>query len=258
MSLSSSRTIAGTFLLVLTIFISRGSHAYAFSNLNFHCRRLLVQQQARGRAGGAAEAHRYLHLKSNSCSSLAHIPIPAATAATSAAAVVGRNENRNGRLNQNSVVSLSMNSSTNGDVNGDEKQPKKWRKLATKLNPIKLLLRLLYQISKIGKTLNTTQSNIRTKFTSLSKKGKLVFSIQLMTLMVIFGAGTNQLWNSVVGSRVGGAGVGVGATAVKSRVLRSRSRPVEVPYSGACVTIYMNILFDLKFFIVFIYFTLLT
>lgn len=95
------------------------------------------------------------------------------------------------------------------DTNNDGgKQPKKWRKLSGKINPIKMY-------SKIMKSLST----FRTKFQSLSKKGKLIFSLQLMTLMIIFGAGSSQIFLSNVRSNPVGS------------VRTVKSKPVEVPYS---------------------------
>ena len=95
--------------------------------------------------------------------------------------------------------------------NEDGKQPKKKRQFLAKLNPLKALL-------IISNRLNKSQSKLRTRFKSLSKKGKLLFTIQIMTLMILFGTGSRQIVSSVRGTSVGSVKV-------------MRAKPVEVPYS---------------------------
>lgn len=97
--------------------------------------------------------------------------------------------------------------------NENGKQPKKWRKLPGKFNPVTTILKLYNQsIKKVSK--------FRAKFKSLSKKGKLLFSLQLMALMIIFGFGSNRVITNVrISSNTAGS------------VRSVRSRPVEVPYS---------------------------
>ncbi len=92
-----------------------------------------------------------------------------------------------------------------------ENQSSKRRRLARKLNPVRLIL------SGFNKA-NKMKTNFVTKFKSLSKKGKLLFSIQLFTLMLVLGTGTKQIIRNVRGNSLGS-------------VSAARSRPVEVPYS---------------------------
>ena len=129
-----------------------------------------------------------------------------------------RHHNSQHRSSQHHVLEMSSLQENNDSGQQQQQQPNKKRKLLAKLNPIKLLLKLFYQMNK-------TQSNLRTKFKSLSKKGKVLFTVQLMTLMIIFGVGTNQLITNIANARGGSTA----ATATRTRV--ARSRPVEVPYS---------------------------
>lgn len=105
-----------------------------------------------------------------------------------------------------------MFSSSSINDDGGKRQPDKRRKLPQKLNPINLVREMCSKVIK-------TQSNLRLKFQSLSKKGKLLFSLQLMTLMFIFSAGSSQIIKSVRSDTAGGM------------IRTERSRPAEVPYS---------------------------
>lgn len=75
------------------------------------------------------------------------------------------------RQNQKQNQLMSSLENNNSNSNGNGKQPKKkrerTRQLLTKLNPIKITLSILQKVNKI-------QSNTRTKFKSLSKKGKSI------------------------------------------------------------------------------------
>ncbi len=135
--------------------------------------------------------------------------------------VIYRSTSINNRCSYNKraqlVIFNSLNGSNdnvNGNVNGSGKppSPQKWRKLSQKLNPIPVVLKFYTQINK-------AQSNFRVKFQSLSKKGKLVVSMQLLALMLIFGSATNQVISSVRSQNNG------------NMMKMERSKPVEVPYS---------------------------
>ena len=104
---------------------------------------------------------------------------------------------------------LFMSSSNEGT--NKENQTNKWRRLKGKLNPINLILGIVNQANK-------RKSVFVTKFKSLSKRGKLLVTIQLFTLMLIFGTGTKQLISNVRGN-----------PAANMRL--ARSKPVELPYS---------------------------
>lgn len=110
--------------------------------------------------------------------------------------------------NEKYINSLKMSSL--GDEGKKENQTNKWRRLGGKMNPVKPIL---FSLNKANKM----RSNFVKKFKSLSKKGKLLFSIQLLTLVLIFGSGTKKVISNVRG---------------KSATTKvSVSKPVEVPYS---------------------------
>ena len=115
---------------------------------------------------------------------------------------------KKGCMSKKKVVLSSSDSS-----NDNGKQPKKWRKLPGNLNPLTVILQIYNKSIK-------NMSKFRAKFKSLSKKGKLLFSVQVMTLMIILGFGSNRVVSNVR-SHSSAAG--------SARSIRSR--PVEVPYS---------------------------
>jgi hypothetical protein len=108
-----------------------------------------------------------------------------------------------------------LGENNNQGKKGGEKQPKKWRKNITKLNPIPITFKLYTQLLK-------RISNFKARFQSLSKKGKVAMSIQILTLMIMLGAGGNRVV-SVVRSNSATGGV--------ANVRTMRKKPVEVPYS---------------------------
>eukprot|EP00551_Chaetoceros_affinis_P010690 CAMPEP_0203674764 /NCGR_PEP_ID=MMETSP0090-20130426/17187_1 /ASSEMBLY_ACC=CAM_ASM_001088 /TAXON_ID=426623 /ORGANISM="Chaetoceros affinis, Strain CCMP159" /LENGTH=631 /DNA_ID=CAMNT_0050540723 /DNA_START=52 /DNA_END=1947 /DNA_ORIENTATION=- len=173
-------SLTTAFLLVLTL--NSGSHAFSSCRIERHCAPIVPSLQV----------------------PLVQVPSQQKSPHRQSYNKYGVDQNPNRRVQVVRMSSLQNN-------NGENKRPKRWRKLATKLNPLKLVLKALYQMNK-------SQSSLRSKFASLSKKGKLLFGIQIMTLMLIFGAGTNQLVTNIRGNRVTSAKV-------------ARSRPVEVPYS---------------------------
>mmetsp|Transcript_10332 Transcript_10332/g.13078 ORF Transcript_10332/g.13078 Transcript_10332/m.13078 type:complete len:654 (-) Transcript_10332:56-2017(-) len=115
------------------------------------------------------------------------------------------------RVNNNALDDDNDSKKDKKELNDDSKR----RKVSNLLiNPVKkFLIKIFMKIYK-------TQSNIRTKFKTLSGPKKIIFSLQLMALITVFGVSTNQLVTAMRGSSSGTTITRVG-----------KSKPIEVPYS---------------------------